>query len=154
MAEWISPNSFSDPNSRWADEPKAYDDSTGTFASDGGNSGYFVELYTPYPVRCTKVRVFSIRFIPPSSFASASVDIDLYYNGQWNHLFDGNLGSYWQWREIALTSEQIVTAMRIRHTGGNYFWLYEFDFYGESAGVRALAGGGLTNGGLTEKGLV
>jgi len=156
MADWISPNSHNDPDNKWSSESNAYDDSTASPAINAwGDNGHFLELYTPSPILCSAIRILCKRFTPPSSYYSANVDIDWFYEGQWRDLFDGLLGSGTSWNVKSLASEQVVTGMRVRHnSGGSLLLLFEVDFYGEPVATRGLVGGGLAGNILTGKGLV
>jgi len=156
MPDWISPNAHNDPDSKWSCEALAYDENVGTPAFNAaGDNGHFLELYSPYPVQCSKVRIYALKFTPPKTYANANVDIDVYYDDGWHDLFDGLLSTYSNYNEKTLPAEQIVTAVRIRHNSASgHFLLAEFDFYGDMAGARALVGGSLAKGGLAKKGLV
>lgn len=121
--KWLSPTGHNDPDAVWANEGQAYDSNLITYASlDASGPGRFLELDIT-SILCSKIRFYAI--------GGDTVDIDLYYNSTWNHLYDGAYAEG-TWVEIDLGSMQRVTKARITFSasvfGGAY--LYEFEFWG------------------------
>ena len=134
MADWISPTGFNDPDNKWTDEEKAYDEDTATFAqvdrvSDAWSA--FVELTHPGIIG-TKLRFFAYHH----ATASSEIDVDVYYDGGWHDVYSGSFTSeVWVEKDI-LGGAQAVTKARVRFycvgAGTANHFLYEFDFYGEA----------------------
>ena len=110
---WVTPLGFVDSGSEWDDEEEAFDgaavpgSSTSTNLSATTWSSY-LELEVPEVTNCTKVRFYAGNF-----GSHLNIDIDLYYNSQWNNLYEGSYVDQ-EWVEKAIGSTQAVTAMRIR----------------------------------------
>ena len=110
---WVLPTGHNDPGSDWTNEANAYDGDTETYAA-GAQGGDFLEL-THKAVNCRKVRLWIEREGPSSD---VEFDIDLYYNSQWNHLFDGTkdlLPDFPSLYEFEIGSEEIVSVARIKN---------------------------------------
>lgn len=90
---WVSPNGFEDPDAKWTDETKAYDNNEGTYAySDiydvDGWAGYLI-LTLANEIVSNKLRMK----INAQTPLYADVWIDIYKDGEWVKLFEGN----WDW---------------------------------------------------------
>ncbi len=126
MATWLKPTGGS--GNAWVDIPNAYDGSTSTSTHSRRELpgwDYPLEL-TRLPVSCSKIRFYADRNI----FITI-IDIDLYYNGGWHSLYDGEFTTEWIEKEIGST--EVVTAIRFAFHSGSYYIggrLYEAEFYG------------------------
>jgi len=108
---WIKPTGFVDSENKWTDEAFSYDDHTGTYAYNAvpkSSWGAFIEL-THLSMSCNKVRF--------DAFYEAgyveSIDVDAYYDGTWNHLYEGTFLNH-EWVEKLLASTKIITVFRFR----------------------------------------
>ncbi len=122
---WVLPTSFVDPDSAWSNEANAYDGDTDTYAQ--GASGSFLELHR-MAVNCSTIRLWAERAGPGTNL---KCDIDLYYNGGWNHLFDDTWGrDEWGFLvELEIGSTEIVSAARIEGDNGpTDIALFTFEF--------------------------
>ena len=125
--EWVSPTGFEDPDNKWAEETKAYDDDIGTFA----------QVYVPLldwcsflyltidEIICDRVRVYIDNF--EDSFL---VDIDVLLDDVWTHVYQGSY-PYKEWMTKTFSVGK-VSKMRVRLYGtttGSYREFYEADFW-------------------------
>jgi len=128
---WVSPTGYEDPEAAWADQFKAYDEDTNTFAFTGGS--YDECTYTPFliltrpAIQCDK-----IRFWLDSIYAwnIDNVDVDVLRDGTWVHVYDGNPPRD-QWVEASFTQGSVTKARFRGHISffiGQGF-LQEFDFW-------------------------
>jgi len=128
---WLKPTGHNDPDSKWENEIKSYDNNTGTYALTSlglpaGTWSTFLEL-THAAMSCSKVRFWAwwnCDYI-------CTIDIDAYYGGTWNHVYEGVYTAY-NWIEKSLASIQTITAVKFRFKfspGGISPWLNEVDFY-------------------------
>jgi hypothetical protein len=147
---WVSPTGYNDPNSKWSNEPDAYDGDIGTCAlsSSESNWGSFIEL-THDAIDCDKVRHYSAYHATYRD----QIDIDVYYEGAWHDVYEGNFPTQ-TWDEKTIPGgTKSVTAARVRYHHQSPSWaaIYEFEFnevaggqthYGSAtlAGTGALAG--------------
>ena len=127
---WVSPTGFSDPDSKWSDEAKAYDDSTATFANHATNTGpgvwgSFIE-FTHAELTASGVRVWVFTY-----GSTWSIDVDIYYGGAWHHVYEGARSSASQFVTYSFGSNIAITAFRVR-LGNNPSWntprILEVDF--------------------------
>lgn len=129
---WVSPTGFSDPGNQWTVEPSAYDNNTGTYASNnygGSGWGQFIYLTLSAPITSDRVRInadyMNVHII--------AADVDVFVDGVWVDVFQGGDEATWnaKWVELPFTKGE-VTQARFRYNyrvGGYYYWLYEFQFY-------------------------
>lgn len=127
VSSWVSPTS--NTANGWTNPTYAYNGNTGDYASisvAGGGTSAYLELYIS-AISCDKVRVWSGR----QGTRISSIDVDVYYNSQWNNIYSGSLvvDSY---QEYAIGSTQTVTGMRIRYTSSGSpaqsAYIYEAQF--------------------------
>ncbi|MBD3264546.1 MAG: hypothetical protein GF375_05555, partial [Candidatus Omnitrophica bacterium] len=128
-AGWVSPTGANDPGGQWVSESNAYDDNTGTYASNQYGStgwGQWIVLTLGSGIYCDMVRV-------NADYGYGIVDavqIDV-YDGTWHTVHNGAINDC-AWTEISFSAYNNVTQARFRFhyaAGGYYFWLYEFDFW-------------------------
>jgi len=108
---WVSPTS--NTANGWVNPTYAYNSNTGDWAIisvPGSSTSAYLELYIS-AITCDKVRVWSGR----SGTRISIIDVDVYYNSQWNNIYSGSLtvGSY---QEYTIGSTQLVSGIRIRYT--------------------------------------
>ena len=126
---WVNPTGFSDPSGLWEQETDAYDDSTSTCAYQpyvpAETWGEIIEFSRP-AIPCDKIRVY-----PNAYYGNGQIDIDLYYDGDWHDLYQGDF-IHNDWNEYEF-SQQIVSAVRFRIYNGNtaarHVYIYEVDFW-------------------------
>jgi len=120
---WVKPTSFSDPDSAWTDEAKAYDGNVDTYAINGTIDKY-VE-YIRASILCDKIRVYA-NTTAEGFPDDVDLNIDVYYSAAWHNIFSGSVADR-TWVEKAIGSNQTVTKIRIK---GTYLkpWLYEVEF--------------------------
>ena len=124
---WVSPTGFVDTANVWGTEPFAYDGNLSTYAQEGYASGWgdFLEL-TIAALNCDKVRHNS-----QLTSALDAIDIDVYYDGAWQHVYEGAY-AHFTWQEKSLGDTYAVTAARVRYhrvpEESVRARLYEFEF--------------------------
>ena len=119
---WVSPTSFSDPDSRWSDETNIYDGNLGTYGR-AADDGYYVELNIA-AISCDKVRVWST----DGNFKDLYLFVDVYYSSAWHNIHSGTVSES-EWVEKAIGSTETVTAARIKTSSGDWTRdIYEFEF--------------------------
>jgi len=138
--DWIDPDSFEDPDSKWTDEPLAYDNNTSTGAITSLSTiGYtsFLILKAPYLIYGDKLRFY----VASTGSTGISVDIDVFRGDEWVDVYEGAFANN-TWYEKTFDAG-LVTKMRIRfHRSIAYtanYYLYEFDFYGHASLMPLLA---------------
>lgn len=108
----ITPTGFVDGSSAWSNEANAYDGDTSTTATCSvpteSWSGY-LEL-THASLSCRAIRFYIDGY---SEGIINLVDIDAYYNSQWNNVYQGVFSND-TWTIKALASTQDVTSVRFR----------------------------------------
>ncbi|MBN1643533.1 MAG: hypothetical protein JW856_01745 [Dehalococcoidales bacterium] len=133
-SSWVSPTS--DVANGWTNPAYAYNGNTGDYASysvSGSSTSPYLELYIS-AITCDKVRVWSGR----QGTRIASLEVDVYYNSQWNNIYSGTLviDSY---QEYSIGSTQTVTGMRVRYTStgnptqGAYVYEAQFSSIGTAS---------------------
>lgn len=135
---WVLPTSYELPGGQWTNVPGAYDNNTGTYATNeyGGTGwGQFVVLNLSAPIISNRLRVHA-------DYLDAQiqeVDVDVYKDGVWVDVFQGGSEALWNCKWVELTYPQgSVEKARFRYnyrTGGYYFWLYELQFYKTAATI-------------------
>ena len=126
---WVNPTGFSNPSGLWEQETDAYDDSTSTCAYQpyvpAETWGEIIDFTRP-PIPCDKIRVY-----PNAYYGNGQIDIDLYYDGDWHDLYQGDF-IHNDWNEYEF-GQQIVSAVRFRIYNGNtaarHVYIYEVDFW-------------------------
>ncbi|KKM03221.1 hypothetical protein LCGC14_1776590 [marine sediment metagenome] len=123
---WVSPTSFFDPDSKWADEALIYDGDTAT-PGVISSAGFYVELLLPSAILCDKVRIYAAKFQAPF-FYDPNIAIDVFYGVGWNNIWDGTTTKQ-TWVEKAIGSNETVVKARIKfNSTGTVGFLYEFEF--------------------------
>jgi len=124
---WISPTGYEDPNSKWSNEPLAYDELLTTFATTGWcydpcASNRPLILTVP-ALQCNKTRIYL-------DYVSAdNVVVDVRKGGTWINVYTG--AAWFGWKEFSFP-EGSVDAMRINFhvtTYGAYLRVIEADFW-------------------------
>ena len=119
--EWLSPVSHYDPDGKWDTEAYAYDDNTGTGASNY-RAGSFLELNLLNEVLCDKVRVYVDDM--------NTINIDVFCDNAWVHVYSGSIAEN-QWVEKSLPDyPRVITKIRIACTYSMLGALYELEVYG------------------------
>lgn len=129
---WVSPDGFSDPDVFWLYEAYAYDTltNTGPWCEIPATSwSSFLYLTLSSGIQCNKLKAYlSKTYLPGFN----PIDIDVYRDGGWVHVFEGNFGIN-GWNEFSF-GQGLVTQMRIRGYNPNagssipnclkevYFW--------------------------------
>jgi len=133
--EWVSPDDYNDPSSKWKYETKAYDNDESTRAESnklGPLQGWqwsgYLELTGP-TINCDKIRFYAFYHVDYCN----KIDVDVYYNGAWHNVYEGAFADN-DWVEKNLGGTYSVEKARVR------FWykgfltgttadVYEFDFH-------------------------
>lgn len=113
---YTSPDGFVDGGAVWSNEANAYDENTATFAdcNVAGAWSDYLEL-THAGVECTGVRFW----LTDQSGHVTDVDVDAFYDGIWNHVYEGTFAKG-AWVEKYLDTKHTVTSWRFRFkTDGN-----------------------------------
>lgn len=127
---WVSPTGFVDPDNKWSDEGKAYDDNIGTYATHADIGAYswgsYLEL-THAAIDCNKVQY------RVDGTGMTQVSVDVYYDGDWHNIYEGTF-TYPAWEEKSIPAgTKSVTAARLKiynDTGvARVGEIYEFDFW-------------------------
>jgi len=129
--DWFSPTGFEDPDSKWKDEKKAYDDDISKYAeyvspyTTGWNS--FLILTVDNPITSDK-----IRFNAYNRVTIDAIDIDVYIpaTDTWLDVYEGAFTSQ-VWIEKTFERSKI-SKVRIRfqlNTASGPTVVYEFDFW-------------------------
>ena len=122
MDSWKTPDSSNDPDSDWTNDANAFDDDTGTYANPSAADKY-LELIFSTPLSTDKCRIYC------SSGASgdANANIDFYYDGGWNDVFDGTITGNTFTTKTNAAGLKEVEKMRVESSNGNTFRLKDFD---------------------------
>ena len=115
--EWVSPTGFSDPDSEWATEERAYDeitefDTLAYAAVDAaiGINDWGKPLYLTVPAAYYD----RIRFYATYNAAAIdSIDLDAYYNAAWNDVYEGAFSNE-AWVTKTLSTLEYISQIRIR----------------------------------------
>jgi hypothetical protein len=127
---WVSPTGYDDPDSGWSDETYAYDDDENSYSDSLGvaKNTWTSFLYLTHAAITSNKLQFKIdaregRYNP--------VDIDVYKDGVWVHVYHGSVEDYVMTEKTFSQGE--VTQMRIRGyqtTSEQYkMRVYEVDFW-------------------------
>jgi len=111
---WVSPTAFNDPGSDWSDETNAYDDDTGTYASNTEASGGWSDWIE---LTCTAVTADRVRFYASGTsdqgIVSLQTEIEAYYSSSWNAVYNGNYTAS-TWAEKVLGGTYSVSEVRFK----------------------------------------
>jgi len=122
---WISPTSYSDPDSGWTSETTLYDANTATYASHTDNiTPRYVELNLEEAHYVDKLQVYT------NSVTNWVVDV--YYSGGWNNIHSGAISGY-SYQELAIGSTEEVTACRIKPSAAGLRYMNEVQFNSSGA---------------------
>ena len=134
---WYIPEIHYDPDSQWDNETLIYDDNDATAGNSivGAKSWSSFVLLDVYSELCCEVVKFLAFQRGPTGIES--IDIDLYYNSQWNDLYEGVFGSQ-TWTEIKIQPSQYLYSARVRFYAkkADTALLYGFEFW--NIGVEDL----------------
>lgn len=128
---WIVPTGHYDPDSKWNYETCAYDNNTSSFAENkiyDQTWGSFIE-FTIGSILCDKIRFYATYW----AVSIDTIDIDLYYDGTWNHLYQGSYADQ-TWVEKTIGSNKFVTKAKVRFYNSqnaeffDYAHIFEFNF--------------------------
>ncbi|GAH65409.1 unnamed protein product, partial [marine sediment metagenome] len=106
---WVSPTGHDDPDYRWTNEILAYDEDTETYAYTQSESK-FLELILTSPISCDKIQIYANMYFYGNQ--PVDVDIDLFYDGDWQHLHDGVISGL-EWVEKAIGLTKTVSKARV-----------------------------------------
>ena len=127
---WISPTGYVDVDDKWSYEERAYNNIIESYAfnSWGGVSwSSFLEL-THDPILCSKVAFW----VSWNVDGDPEIDVDVYYDGAWNHLYQGTCARD-EWVEKTLAEEKQITSVRFSlynpYSFGVARNIYEVRFY-------------------------
>jgi len=132
--EWSSPDGFSDPDSQWTDEAKAYDGDVATFCYIYIPTAFtwtsFLYFTLSTPISSNKLSLYlKMLNVDPASYI---MDIDVHRDGSWVDVFQGYLSDYpAQWQDIEFGTG-LVDQIRLRcKTDSNslYFGLAEIKLW-------------------------
>ncbi len=131
---WISPTGHNDPDTRWTDETKAYDDNVSTFASEVNVSPSTWSKYLVLTLTAAKV-ISQVRF--NAYYLSASfnqISIDVYYDDAWNNIYEGTYDdATWVTKSVPAGQKSINQArVKFYNSSGagiDTAKLYEFAFW-------------------------
>lgn len=131
--QWAPPTEHYDPYDVWSNEENAYDEDTGTFATQQSiptNSwGNFLELSLT-PLYCHTLRFYALY----SSTQINKIDLDVYYGDNWHNVFEGSYANVsWVEKELPEGTQKVYAA-RVRFyndddTTARDAKLYEFAFH-------------------------
>jgi len=126
---WELPTSHNEPGDAWINPAQAYDNNVTTNAYKGVASaswGDWLEFYPNEPTACSRIRFYATYSVVRIS----SIDIDAYYSGAWQHVYQGAFADG-QYVEKSLADLQTVTAFRVRfyNSYGSIWPGYLFEFH-------------------------
>lgn len=121
---WISPVAAEDPDDKWVYEERAYDNADDTCAGQqlsGPSWSSYLLLKAPDPGLVSdglRVLIFlpALRYVDDLSL---KWDVDVYRNGEWINVFDGEMESL-KWTRIPFAAGT-VTKMRLRAYSAHTF---------------------------------
>ena len=145
---WVSPTGYNDPDSKWSNEASAYDDDTGTAATQTASSaGYYLELTLGSAISCDKVQIsaFTGYYSPPYQ-RDPDIDIDVFYSGAWHNIWSGTIANN-TWVEKSIGSTESVDKARVKWNDGGDAGgrLEEFDFNEVEGGGQTLYPSGIAS---------
>jgi hypothetical protein len=134
---WVSPTGYADPDSKWTDEIKAYDENATTYAY----STLVYDVWSSFLyLTINAIQSNKVRWSATYSLTITSIDLDVYKNGEWVDVYQGSFANdIWNERTFV---EGLVTMARVRflHYGPSTdnAQLYEFDFFFTSIFVSII----------------
>lgn len=138
---WVSPTGHIDLGGPrgWWNETRMYDEDLGTYSAYNVSDrtwSNFIRL-THAAMRCNAIRLYITYILGRNDI----IDIDAFYGGIWNHVFEGDydhlcdgFGNPLEWYEVAIGSIEVITEFRIRVFNSHWFnaygcGIYEVDFF-------------------------
>jgi len=125
---WTDPTGFNDPDGKWNDETKAYDNNTVTFAYATvplSTWSSWLEL-THAGLVCSRIRFFTAKVVQTECVLEA------YYSSAWHEIFSGDAYNNGAWTEVNLFNMPYVTKVRYKGKCGTLIpdraVLMELDF--------------------------
>ncbi|MDD5182130.1 MAG: hypothetical protein PHC66_03090, partial [Candidatus Nanoarchaeia archaeon] len=136
-SNWLVPTSWT-ADGNWTKGQKAYDDNTGTYASDASGSsiatwGSFITFNLSQNITSDKVRVYADYGYGYTD--AVQVDVFDANSNSWVTIRNGSMLDS-TWDEMGYGTDITVNAARFRwhySASGTVFWLYEFQFSNKSA---------------------
>lgn len=120
---WVSPDGHNDPDGKWVEELKAYDENTALYAGCG-EAGFYLELTLSVPISCNKVQVWVTAFM-----GDANIDVDVHYGAAYHNIYSGTPAQD-EWVEYGIGSTQTVDKLQVKwNSGGFVLYLHEADFW-------------------------
>lgn len=117
FCKWYLPISHYDPDNQWADEVLIYDGLDNTAGSsiigDAKTWSSFILLDVYSEIHCERIKYLAYQLGPTGI---ELIDIDLYYDSQWNDLYEGVFDSQ-VWTTIDVIPFQYLYSTRIRFYG-------------------------------------
>jgi len=140
---WVNATSTTDPDIAWTNEADI-NDNTGTSATATAAStawSSFIEL-NHAAIQCQKIQFYVNKNADQTTF-----DVDLYYDGGWQHLYSQVTHANQTWYEVSIGSTESVTAAQCRcfNTDGDNpmtMYIYGFQFYEVPLPEVAFTGSG------------
>lgn len=126
---WVSPTSFSDPNSAWTDEPNAYDNDLETWAIGQYGTATGLALKVAASITTYKIRIYCA-----TSLGADVTDVEV-YSGSWIR-WSGTIPAL-TWFEIEFNGLVSVSSISIRRVSGSTWRIYEFQFWSGADGYQA-----------------
>lgn len=136
-AGWVSPTSYSDPESKWTNEANSYDNNTATYASDNSlrkNNAAYIILNLSSAIDCERIKVNAD--YSSSDLRRVEIDVQNSSDNSWTNVHSGSIGNATD-TEITFTQRNIKAArFRYNYKVSTYiYWLYEFTFYETPAAI-------------------
>lgn len=136
FCKWYLPESYYDPDNKWNNETFIYDDDNTTagdsvIAAKTWSSFILLDVYSE--LYCEMIKFLAYQ---KGVTGIEQIDIDLYYNSQWNDLYEGVFEDQ-VWTQKLIGSMQYLYSARIR-------------FYAKKADTALLYGFEFWNLGVTE----
>jgi len=139
---WISPTSFEDPDSAWANEGNAYDNNTATTASTTANNHVLILILA------SATNSDKLQFWVNSGYTLTST-LWIFYDGDWHQVYSG-VSAKGQWVEVAY-AEGTKSISKIKYLGNNApftdrpVYLYELQVNEVAGGATYTKGSSLVN---------
>ncbi|KKL83092.1 hypothetical protein LCGC14_1978220, partial [marine sediment metagenome] len=131
-SSFFTPSSTNDPDSAWTNEANAIDDDETSYATVSGADKFLELIFSP-PVTADECRIYC----SDGASGDANANIDFYYDGAWNDVFDGTVaGAEWVTKKNA-AGVKFVEKIRIESSDGNTFRLWEIDIEAHIHGYLA-----------------
>jgi len=118
---WVSPTGHEDPWEDWSNDTNAYDDDTGSYATNSTPATHELIL-THAALDCDKVRLWAM-----TAPADPGITVRVYYTGAWHSIHDGAFTES-EYCEFAIGSTESVTKVEFKTKGATSFYIYEVDF--------------------------